>query len=177
MGQCDFFWNSLYVYWISDSSSEADAETSTTTQQSAESSDLLQKTQQELDQIYSATESIMSTSSRLSKSLSKDSQHLFLGSTEPVLRNSVMISIDTQRLSSSVESSDRNTEKDDSRCSQQNPFSETSRSVFKDAVLCNVNLLPCPCALECSILLLRPFKWGTVWGFTSRVMRTDKSQS
>ena len=91
---------------------------------------MLQKTQQELDQIYSATESIMSTSSRLSKSLSRDSQHLFLGSTEPVLRNSVMISIDTQRLSSSVESSDRSTEKDDSRCSQQNPFSETSWSVF-----------------------------------------------
>ena len=41
-----------------------------------------------------------------------------------------MISIDTQRLSSSVESSDRNTEKDDSRCSQQNPFSETSRLVL-----------------------------------------------
>ena len=88
---------------------------------------MLLKTQQELDQIYSTTESIMSTSSRLSKSLSRDSQHLFLASTEPVLRNSVLISIDSERLSSAESSSVA--EKDDSRCSQQNPFSETSRYV------------------------------------------------
>ena len=71
----------------------------------------------------------MSTSSRLSKSLSRDSQHLFLASTEPVLRNSVLISIDSERLSSAESSSVA--EKDDSRCSQQNPFSETSRYVLR----------------------------------------------
>ena len=132
LGFCVF--NILKILWflisIPDSSSEADAETSasSTTQQSAESGrDLLLKTQQELDQIYSTTESIMSTSSRLSKSLSRDSQHLFLASTEPVLRNSVLISIDSERLSSAESSS--TAEKDDSRCSQQNPFSETSRYV------------------------------------------------
>ena len=126
-----------FLISISDSSSEADAETSasSTTQQSAESGrDLLLKTQQELDQIYSTTESIMSTSSRLSKSLSRDSQHLFLASTEPVLRNSVLISIDSERLSSAESSSVA--EKDDSRCSQQNPFSETSRYVQGILALC-----------------------------------------
>merc|ERR1711894_222675 len=84
---------------ISASSSENDF-----TNTDAQRIDLLKKTQQELDQIYSTTESIMSTSSRLSKSLSRDSQHLFLASTEPVLRNSVLISIDSERLSSAESS-------------------------------------------------------------------------
>ena len=140
MALIDFVHKPLFltrIILIPDSSSEADAETSasSTTQQSAESGrDLLLKTQQELDQIYSTTESIMSTSSRLSKSLSRDSQHLFLASTEPVLRNSVLISIDSERLSSAESS--LAAEKDDSRCSQQNPFSETSRYVQGILSLC-----------------------------------------
>ena len=75
---------------VSASSSEADfAETN------AQRLHLLKRTQHELDQIYSTTESIMSTpSTRLSSTTARDSQHLlFMASTEPTMRNSVMISV------------------------------------------------------------------------------------
>ena len=54
---------------------------------------LLRRTQQELDQIYSTTESIMSSAPSTRVSACRDSQALFLASTEPMLRNSVMISV------------------------------------------------------------------------------------
>ena len=87
------------------------------------SQQLLKKTQLELDQIYSTTESIMSTNSF------RDSQHLFIASTEPILRNSVMISVDSaeNRLSSSAESSNAEKEESSRLSSNQNPYFETSR--------------------------------------------------
>ena len=89
---------------ISASSSENDF-----TSTDAQRIDLLKRTQQELDQIYSTTESIMSTSSRMSKSLSRDSQHLFLGSTEPMLRNSVHITVSDSGIAESLNASEEGT--------------------------------------------------------------------
>ena len=91
---------------ISASSSENDF-----TNTDAQRIDLLKRTQQELDQIYSTTESIMSTSSRMSKSLSRDSQHLFLGgSTEPMLRNSVHITVSDSGIAESLNASEEGAE-------------------------------------------------------------------
>ena len=109
---------------ISASSSEGDfAENDT------QRIELLKRTQLELDQIYSTTESIMSSSSRLSKSLSRDSQQLFLASTEPVLRNSVMISIDDEHFTPSLlaekSSSEESSYHDEHAL--QSKFSEISR--------------------------------------------------
>ena len=101
---------------ISQSSSENDF-----VEADAQRMDLLKKTQQELDQIYSTTESIMSTSSRMSKSLSRDSQHLFLGSSEPMLRNSVHITVSDSGIAESLIASEEGTTtengKDDSTSS------------------------------------------------------------
>lgn len=108
---------------ISASSSEMDLNEASHAEETSQQS-LLRKTQQELDQIYSTTESIMSTSSRLSKSLSRESQHLFLASAEPLLRNSVLISIEN-RLSSSAEKEDFSAESTEQDTSED---SNTSRS-------------------------------------------------
>ena len=99
---------------ISQSSSENDFAES-----DAQRMDLLKRTQQELDQIYSTTESIMSTSSRMSKSLSRDSQHLFLGSSEPMLRNSVHITVSDSGIAESLIASEESAEtgKEDSTSS------------------------------------------------------------
>ena len=106
---------------ISASSSETDDFT-TTSDAHAQRIDLLKRTQQELDQIYSTTESIMSTSSRMSKSLSRDSQHLFLGSTEPMLRNSVHITVSDSGIAESSNASEEGTStetgKDDSSAAE-----------------------------------------------------------
>ena len=78
------------------SASSSEAEIAEQRDDDSQRLSLLRKTQHELDQIYSTTESIMSQSSscRVSKSLSsRDSQHLSYGSAEPVLRNSVLISV------------------------------------------------------------------------------------
>ena len=86
----EIYSTTLEVVSTSSDSSEADfAETN------AQRLHLLKRTQHELDQIYSTTESIMSTpSTRLSSSTARDSQHLlFMASTEPLMRNSVMISV------------------------------------------------------------------------------------
>ena len=103
---------------ISASSSEADFDAETTDTQRLE---LLKRTQLELDQIYSTTESIMSSScSRLSKSLSRDSQQmLLLASTEPVLRNSVMISIDDEEQYSTPMSAEKTSSSEDSSCHEE----------------------------------------------------------
>ena len=53
----------------------------------------------------------MSTSSRMSKSLSRDSQHLFLGgSTEPMLRNSVHITVSDSGIAESLNASEEGAE-------------------------------------------------------------------
>ena len=44
--------------------------------------------------------------------------------------------------------------------------------LFK-VVLCSVKVLPSPGLDESSRQLLRPFKWGTVWLFISRGIKTD----
>ena len=103
---------------------------------------LLRRTQQELDQIYSTTESIMSSAPSTRVSACRDSQALFLASTEPMLRNSVMISVAGEENDSGVhdtlsknDSLLSSSQQNDSAYPEDSSEDSTDRSIYSPVKL------------------------------------------